>query len=197
MSLFNLFTIGYSGFLINDFIATLKKESIGAVIDIRSSPYSARFSDYNSVAIKSSLNTNNIFYLFLGNELGARPKDSSLYTNRVADFSKMAKSQSFIDACKRIREGLNKFPLCLMCAEKDPLSCHRTILVANAFRKIYPHIKILHIHSISKIESQEKLDRRIMAMYDLEQEDFFKNFDERLKEAYSLREKAIAYTNVI
>lgn len=197
MSPFNLFTIGYAGFLIKDFITTLKQESIGALVDIRSFPYSSRFSDYDIKNIKYSLNENNIFYLFLGNELGARPKDTSLYTNKIADFNKMAKSEPFIEACSRIREGLNKFPICLMCAEKEPLACHRTILVANSFRKLYPKIRILHIHSLSKIETQEKLDRRIMAMYHLEQEDFFKSFDERLEEAYLLREKAIAYNNAI
>lgn len=195
MSPFSLYTIGYSSFVIEDFIAILKKKSIGAVVDVRSSPYSTRFEAYNITNIKDSLNNSAIFYLFLGDELGARPKDHSLYTNNVADFSKMAKSNIFVDGCKRIRDGLDKFSICLMCAEKDPATCHRTILVANAFRNFYPEINIFHIHSSSKIEPQEKLDRRIMAMYDLEQEHFFKNFEERLKEAYSLREKAIAYSD--
>ena len=195
MSPFNLFTVGYSGFSIEDFVALLKKKSIGAIVDVRSSPYSSRFEQYNITNIKGVLNDNSIFYLFLGDELGARPKDRLLYTNNVADFNKMAKSSIFVDGCKRIREGLDKFSICLMCAEKDPATCHRTILVANAFRNLFPEIKIFHIHSPSKIEPQEVLDRRIMAMHDLEQEHFFKNFEERLKEAYSLREKAIAYND--
>ena len=107
MSLFNLFTIGYSGFAIEDFIAVLKKNSIGALVDIRSSPYSSHFKDYDITNLKCLLNKNMIYYLFLGNELGARPNDHSLYTNRVADFSKMAESELFIDGCARVREGLN------------------------------------------------------------------------------------------
>lgn len=195
MSLFNLYTIGYSGFSIEDFIGVLKNNSIGAIVDVRSSPYSSRFELYNITSIKDCLNNKNIFYLFLGDELGARPKDRSLYTNNVADFTKMAKSNAFIDGCKRIRDGLDKFPICLMCAEKDPATCHRTILITNAFRNSYPEINIFHIHPSSKIEPQEKLDRRIMAMYNLEQEHFFKSFEERLKESYSLREQAIAYND--
>ena len=195
MSPFSLYTIGYSGFSIEDFIAILKKNSIGAIVDVRSSPYSSRFEEYNITNIKPSLNDSNIFYLFFGDELGARPKDRSLYTNNVADFIKMAKSTAFIDGCKRVREGLDKFSIGMMCAEKDPATCHRTILVTNAFRNTYPEINIFHIHPSSKIESQEKLDRRIMAMYGLEQEHLFKTYEERLKEAYSLREKAIAYND--
>ena len=70
MSLFNLFTIGYSGFAIEDFIAVLKKNSIGALVDIRSSPYSSHFKDYDITNLKCLLNKNMIYYLFLGNELG-------------------------------------------------------------------------------------------------------------------------------
>lgn len=193
MSPFNLFTIGYSGFLVEDFISSLKKESIGALVDIRSSPYSSHFKEYDITNIKCLLNKNMIYYLFLGNELGARPNDYSLYTNNIADFSKMAKSESFIDGCARVREGLNKFSICLMCAEKDPAACHRAILVANNFRNIYPEINIFHIHSSSKIEPQKKLDRRIMSMYKLEQEDLLKDEIERRKEAYLLQEKKIAH----
>ncbi len=193
MSAFDLFTIGYSGFVIEDFIIALKKKSIGALVDIRSSPYSSYFKDYDTANLKCLLNKNMIYYLFLGNELGARPKDHSLYTNRVADFSKMAKSESFIDGCTRVREGLNKFSICLMCAEKDPATCHRAILVANNFRNMYPEINIFHIHSASKIEPQKELDRRIMAMYKLEQENLLKDEAERRKEAYLLQEKKIAY----
>ena len=105
----------------------------------------------------------------------------------------MAESELFIDGCARVREGLNKFSICLMCAEKDPATCHRAILVANNFRNIYPEIKIFHIHSQSKIEPQEKLDRRIMSMYKLEQENLLKDEAERQKEAYLLQEKKIAY----
>lgn len=193
MSQFNLFTIGYAGFILDDFISVLKEKNIGALADVRSSPYSSRFEQFNITNIKGTLNKSGIYYLFLGNELGARPKDSSLYTANAADFDKISKSQYFIEGCRRVREGLNKFPVCLMCAEKDPANCHRTILVTNSFRNFYPETSIQHIHSLNKIEPQEKLDRRIMAMYDLEQEHFFKNFDERLLQAYSLRAKEIAF----
>lgn len=193
MSKLKLYTIGYAGFSVDDFINTLKEKSIGALVDVRSSPYSSRFEQFNITNVKDVLNNNNIYYLFLGDELGARPKDRSLYSNNSADFDKISKSSLFIDGCQRIRDGLSKFPVCIMCAEKDPVTCHRTILVANKFRSLYPDVTIQHIHSSTKIEPQEKIDRRIMAMYDLEQEHFFKSFDERLIEAYSLRAKEIAF----
>ena len=193
MSLYNLYTIGYSGFDIDNFLLALKKYSIGALVDVRTSPHSAYYTIYNRENIKNILNRENILYLFLGKELGARPEDGALYTRHIADFKKISNSESFIEACRRIRQGLEIFPICMMCAEKDPINCHRTVLVANAFRNTYPEVSISHIHSDLKIESQDRIDRRIMALYDLEQEHLFKDYEMRKIEAYSLREKDIAF----
>ena len=193
MSLYNLYTIGYSGFDIDNFLLALKKYSIGALVDVRTSPHSAYYTIYNRENIKNILNRENIFYLFLGKELGARPEDGALYTRHIADFKKISNSDSFIEACKRIRQGIEMFPICMMCAEKDPINCHRTVLVANAFRNRYPEVSIFHIHSDLKIESQDRIDRRIMALYNLEQEHLFKDYETRKIKAYSLREKDIAF----
>ncbi len=193
MSLYNLYTIGYSGFDIDNFLLALKKYSIGALVDVRTSPHSAYYTIYDRENIKNILNRENIFYLFLGKELGARPEDGALYTRHIADFKKISNSESFIEACKRIRQGIEMFPICMMCAEKDPINCHRTVLVANAFRNRYPEVSIFHIHSDLKIERQDRIDRRIMALYNLEQEHLFKDYETRKIEAYSLREKDIAF----
>ena len=80
-----------------------------------------------------------------------------------------------------------------MCAEKDPMTCHRTILVSNNFRFIYPDVKVKHITCQGDIETQEQLDRRIMDKYDLLQEHFFKNYNQRREEAYKKQEYEIAY----
>ena len=190
-----LYTIGYSGFSVDEFIMALKQDLIKAVIDIRSAPYSSYYEQYNKDNIKNSLKKHDIHYLFFGDELGAKPKDKKLYSNNVADFAKITNSAAFTNGCKRVMDGLNQFPVCIMCAEKDPINCHRAILITNSFRKIYPEINILHIHSTSNVEQQESLDQRIMAKYNLEHEDLFMNFEERLNAAYLLREKDIAYND--
>ena len=42
-----IYTIGYSGFKIDDFVKTLKENGVSVVIDVRSLPYSQFYSDYN------------------------------------------------------------------------------------------------------------------------------------------------------
>ncbi len=149
-----LFTVGYTSFLAKDgrpsldaFVNMLHLFRIGSIVDVRSSPYgSAYFREYGKDTLEAFLRRHGIYYQHFGRQFGARPDDPSLYTDGRADFSKMSKTPDFVDGCRRIAtSGLSKMSICLMCAEKDPLTCHRTILVANHFRLAFPDIEILHI----------------------------------------------------
>ena len=42
-----VYTIGYTGYTINEFINTLRTNEITLVVDVRSQPYSQWYSDYN------------------------------------------------------------------------------------------------------------------------------------------------------
>jgi len=196
MNQYNLYTIGYAGFLEDCLVETLKKYSIGAVIDVRSSPYSMRFEAFNAPNIKVLLTLHNIHYLFFGDTLGARPDDCSLYTDNMVDFNKFAKSEQFLKTCERILSGLEKFNICLLCAEKDPAICHRTVLIARNFKYLYPNINIYHILSNSTLEPQENIDRRLLIEYQLDSYDLIKTPEEQLAEAYCKRAKEIAYKKI-
>ena len=149
-----LYTLGYTSFLSKDgkhsldlFVRALQLFQIRAVVDVRSSPYgSAYFREYSKDTLQKFLSINNIYYLHFGKQFGARPENPNLFTDGRADFSKMSQTADFLDGCRRIvLSGLQKMGICLLCAEKDPLTCHRAILVANQIRINYPKINILHI----------------------------------------------------
>lgn len=125
----SLFTIGYSGRSMDDFIALLEEHKITALCDVRSLPYSSRNPEFNRESLKKALKSRNIEYVFLGEELGARPKDPSCYTEGKAIYQKIAATTLFKSGLERIKVGMEKgFVLALMCAEKDPMNCHRSIL---------------------------------------------------------------------
>lgn len=196
MSHFNLYSIGYSGFHnIDDFLSILEKNKISSLVDVRSSSnFSSYFNEYNN--LKNRIKDSDIlYYLSFGDMLGARPKDDVLYTDRMADFTKMSQSPLFIKGCQRIRNGLEKFQICIMCAEKDPIDCHRAILVARNFNLLYPEIKIFHIHPSSDIEPQEELDKRIIDMFESKAPLYYSglSYKDKLREAYISRGKEIAY----
>ena len=67
----------------------------------------------------------------MGEEFGARRSDTALYdSSGVLDFIKVIKSSLFQSGFKRVKTGLDKgFNIAFMCTEKDPIDCHRSILV--------------------------------------------------------------------
>jgi hypothetical protein len=80
-----------------------------------------------------------------------------------------------------------------MCAEKDPLSCHRTILVTP--RLIACGVTVMHVLADGAIEphSPATEERLIAETFHRDQPDMFRSRDDILAEAYQRREAAVAY----
>ena len=130
-----VYTIGYSGYHQNTerFVSDLKAHGINAIVDVRTSPYSRYSPEYNRETISAILKASGIHYLFMGDKLGARPNDTSCYVNGAVDYDKILESKCFRDGINRVVDGAQKgYLISLMCAEKDPICCHRNILVAHA-----------------------------------------------------------------
>lgn len=130
-----IYTIGYSGFGIDDFCDTLLDFNVSAVIDVRSRPFSDHFKDYDRDALTQTLRKHHIYYRNYAREFGAR-QTSPEYFSPVGyvDFEKFAQSPEFLDGMKKLMASMAQgFSFALMCAEKDPVRCHRAVLVARAF----------------------------------------------------------------
>jgi len=186
-----LFTVGHSVHPIDYFIGILKENGIEAIADVRSSPYSKFTPQFNRESLKRSLLDHGIRYVFLGEELGARRDESECYENRKVIYRKVADLSFFKSGVSRLREGAEKMRVAIMCAEKDPLTCHRTVLVAHFARDQFSDT--LHILEDGSIESRAEADLRLLREYKLEKEDFFSPYEERLAIAYSKRAEKIAY----
>jgi len=186
-----LFTVGHSVHPIDHFIDILKKNGIEAIADVRSSPYSKFTPQFNREPIKKTLQGHGIRYVFLGDELGARRSELECYESNKVIYSKVADFPSFRSGISRLREGTEKMRVAIMCAEKDPLTCHRTVLVAHFSRDQFSDT--LHILEDGSIESRADADLRLLREYKLEKEDFFSPYKDRLNLAYSKRAEKIAY----
>lgn len=130
-----LFTIGHSNLSIDAFIALLQRHGITAVADVRSHPYSRFLPHFNQSALKAALLNAGIQYVFLGKELGARAADQSCYVDSKASYEKIAATELFLEGIQRLLTGSEKYKISLMCAEKDPITCHRSILVCQHLRE--------------------------------------------------------------
>jgi uncharacterized protein (DUF488 family) len=80
-----------------------------------------------------------------------------------------------------------------MCAEAEPLECHRTVLVARVLAE--RGVAIDHIHRDGHLECHPKAMQRLMIRFGLHQADLFHSQTELLKEALNRQEHRIAYVN--
>lgn len=156
-----LYTIGYGNLPIESFSELLRSCSIDVVCDVRSSPYSRYSPDYSQRELKEHLNGGpRIKYAFFGNELGARPKDRNVYIGSRADYDLIAAASFFRAGLERIRRGSADNNIALMCAEKDPIECHRAILVCRNLPELTD--QTFHIHHDGRVESQAELATRLV-----------------------------------
>lgn len=186
-----LFTIGHSTHEWSHFVELLLAHKIKAVADVRSSPYSRFCPQYNRENLDRALRNVGIYYVFLGKELGARRTESECFIGNKVSYSLVAQTAVFNHGIKRLRTGVEKMRVAIMCAEKDPLECHRTILVAHYARNVFRRIE--HIREDGNLESQETVDRRLLADYRLAEADLFKPMNELLELAYRKRGEEIAF----
>jgi uncharacterized protein (DUF488 family) len=188
----NLFTIGYANYSLEDFVDILKKQAIDAVADVRSQPYSRYKPEFNREILRTSLNKANIKYVFLGELLGARAPDDDYYINDRADYDRIIKSDFFQKGLDRLRNGLQEYTIVLLCAEVDPLNCHRDILICKALRS--DNLTILHIVSGNQVETNQESEMRLLKQFNLEINDLFSNKEELIEEAYRRQSRQIAYS---
>ena len=195
-----LFTIGHSQHSINYFIDLLNKYGIDYLLDVRSTPYSRYAEQYNKENISRDLSFANIKYFFMGKYFGARPNNMELYNSKgYLDFEKVRKSEDFNKGIENVILGLNQgHRIALMCTEKEPIDCHRAILVARAFEMRM--IDVNHILSNGRILTQKQLDEQLLQKYfpDRRQLSLFTNEKEMseqeyLTEAYKKRNGEIGY----
>lgn len=193
MKMAPIYTIGYATKSINSFITQLQQYEITVVADVRSVPYSNAFFDYHQEAIIQHLKRHHIRYVYLGNELGPRSKDPSHYDDGgQIQFDRLMQAPLFAQGIQRLENGLEKgFSIALMCAEKDPATCHRSLLIGY-FLSRNSERPILHITHDGAVEEQPSLEHRLCQLHGME-DDLFMSEEERQAQAYHLQLKATSY----
>lgn len=187
----DLLTLGHSTHPIERFVALLKSAGATAVADVRSSPYSRYSPQYSKDALRSALADAGIAYTFLGKEFGARSSDPSCYRGGKVQYPRLAQSAPFAEGVQRVLEGLKKFRIAFVCAERDPIECHRALLVARAFSE--QGKSVAHIHLDGTLEPHSSLESRLLVAWKLPDGDMFQPRANFIEEAYLLQGEKVAY----
>ena len=160
-----IYTIGHSILEIDKFISLLKDNNIDTIVDVRSIPYSKFASQFNKETLKHYLKENNIYYIYMGDSLGARYEDRSLlFDDGKVNFKKVQETISFQNGISRLEKGLSKgYKIALMCSEKEAFDCHRFVLISDFLAR--NGISIKHIYP-DKVVSQEFLEQKLLKKYE-------------------------------
>ncbi|HEV2195478.1 MAG TPA: DUF488 domain-containing protein [Candidatus Acidoferrum sp.] len=161
-----VFTIGHSNLELEDFFSTLSRHGVQTVCDVRSRPASSRFPQFNREGLEVNLRDAGFRYEFLGESLGGRPADPRVYqANGLVDYFRRRKARDFVAEVERVVELAGKQEVALMCAEEDPLHCHRFLMICPELleRGVTP----VHIRRGGVLESQREAEDRLLALNDL------------------------------
>lgn len=182
-----VFTIGHSNHSSERFIALLRGAGITAVADVRSIPRSRRWPQFSRGRIEHWLADAGISYVFLGAELGGRPADPALLREGRPDYDLMAATPSFRVGLERVLDGAGKYRVALMCAEREPLDCHRFLLVSRHLKE--RGVRLRHILADGSIEPQETTEVRLLRQSGLGVDSLFADPSPRdaIARAYDIR----------
>jgi uncharacterized protein (DUF488 family) len=187
-----IFTIGHSNHTLETFLALLNRHGIGEIADVRSSPY-GRLDYFNREFLAAELKAAGIEYVFLGRELGARREEQGCYEGGVAVYEKIARLTAFQEGLSRLRRHASMSCLAIMCAEKEPLDCHRTILICRHLRD--SEFQIKHILADGIAEDHASTEKRLVRKMGIERTLFEPNLTEEeiIRRAYDERGNEIAF----
>lgn len=157
-----LFTIGYEGAALADFIDSLRAEGIGILIDVRERAQSRR-KGFSKTALSGALERVGIDYLHF-RELGD-PKEGR-EAARAGDMRKFKQIYANVVRRKDAKIAIGEIAkiageksACLLCYEKDALTCHRKIITDRIFREY--NIDAEHLE-VTRIEPPKSGKRRVL-----------------------------------
>jgi uncharacterized protein (DUF488 family) len=160
---YRLFTIGHSNVDMPQFLGALIRQEIHVVCDVRSRPGSFRFPQFNREPLMAQLATAKIIYQFFGDQFGGRPLDHRYYRpDGLVDYAERRKAPDFQEALDRVLGIAKGENVVLMCAEEDPLHCHRFLLICPAVlqRGVVPW----HLRRGGMIETQRDAEDRLLQL---------------------------------
>ncbi len=162
-----IFTIGHSSLEVGDFLDSLSTHGVKTLCDVRSRPASFRHPQFNRELLEGALASQGRKYEFLGETLGGRPADPRFYQEdgRV-DYAARRRAQDFAESITRVLSLSRTGPVALMCAEEDPLECHRFLMICPELveRGVTPS----HIRRGDGIELQRDAEDRLLVLHGFE-----------------------------
>jgi uncharacterized protein (DUF488 family) len=152
-------TIGHSHHSIEHFVALLRQHGVATLVDVRSRPYSRWAPQFQKDALSRSLAAVPIAYVFLGQEFGGRPEGAEFYDEHGhVDYERRTQAPDFRAGLDRLVAIARQGSTAIMCAEEDPIRCHRQLLVTPALQR--SGVTVEHIRGDGHVQTEDELGGR-------------------------------------
>lgn len=159
-------TIGHSNRASDAFIKLLRLHDIAVLADVRSVPFSRFNPQFNRETLANSLYDAGIDYMYLGDVLGGRLPSDQGPIDRYNGYADLSRTVAFNKGLSSLVDTAANAVTTIMCAEHDPLNCHRTYLVSQALARI--NVDVAHILKSGQLESHRHVLDRLLKRYDLD-----------------------------
>jgi len=154
-TLFTVYTLGHSRHTAEHFVSLLRAHAIERLVDVRSQPYSKWAPHFDTSALAQLLDANGIDYVFLGRQLGGRPEDRTFYRpDGAVAYDRRRAAPDFVDGILRLVTLAQGRRTTILCAEEDPASCHRRLLVAPAL--VHAGAAVVHVRGDGRLEPERE-----------------------------------------
>lgn len=143
-----LFTVGHSNRTLDALVALLRSQQIATLIDVRAVPRSERHPQFSSDMLRAALESADIVYHWAGRQLGGRRlsrPDSphhALAETGLRGFADYMDGEEFKRGVLQLRRLATRAPAAMMCAERLPENCHRSLI---ADYLVLQGVQVLHL----------------------------------------------------
>ena len=187
------FTIGHSNHAAEKFLRLLVGHRIEEVLDVRSSPHSRFNPHFNRRALETTLDKAGVGYGFMGDTLGGRPADPSCYDREGrVQYDRLAETDAFKAGIRQVIRRAGDRRTVLMCSEKEPLHCHRTLLIARVLTE--GGLGISHILADGGLEDHAAAMDRLLDRFKLPRDgDMFCSRERHIADALGRQAQQVAF----
>lgn len=188
-----ILTVGHSNHSLQGWLDLLTLHGVKAIADVRSNPVSAYTPHFSRDALAPALGRAGIAYVFLGDLLGGRSANPACYLNGRLQYARLAAEPSFASGIERLKSGMHRYQIALMCSEKDPLGCHRALLVGRRLHQ--DRVDVRHILADGMVETHAALETRMLGVCRLPDSDLFRDRAACIEDAYQIQGDRVAHAD--
>ena len=169
---FPIYSIGHGNRTIDVFFDLLNEYKINYLIDVRTNPFSRFNPNFNRAILHNICKERSVFYVFMGDSLGGKPKNRSCYDEEgYVIYEKIMETEEFIYSINRLITAYNKnLRVACMCSELKPCECHRSKMIGRYLSA--KNIDFQHIDEKGGLISQDMVVKQVTNGYD---QDLFGN----------------------